>query len=81
MIPSNEWPCWRLMGCDNKESCPALQAPEKSCWQVASELDDYRSAFKICQDCIVFMLKNNESSLSEQEVHTIMERKVACVLA
>jgi hypothetical protein len=69
------------MGCDNKESCPALQAPEKSCWQVASELDDYRSAFKICQDCIVFMLKNNESSLSEQEVHTIMERKVACVLA
>jgi len=81
MIPSSEWPCWRLMGCDNKESCPARQEPEKSCWQVASELDDYRSAFKICRDCIVFMLKNDTSTLSEQEVHTIMERKVACVLA
>jgi len=69
------------MGCDNKESCPARQEPEKSCWQVASELDDYRSAFKICRDCIVFMLKNDTSTLSEQEVHTIMERKVACVLA
>jgi len=81
MIPSSEWPCWRLMGCDNKESCPARQEPDKSCWQVASELDDYRSAFKICRDCIVFMLKNETSTLSEQEVHTIMERKVACVLA
>ncbi len=69
------------MKCDSKESCPARQEPEKSCWQIASELDDYRSAFKICQDCIVFMLKNGASALSEQEVHTIMERKVACVLA
>ena len=81
MIPSSEWPCWQLMRCDNKENCPAPQEPEKSCWQVASELDDYRSAFKICRDCIVFMLKNDTSTLSEQEVHTIMERKVACVLA
>lgn len=81
MIPSNEWPCWQLMKCDNKESCPAWQEPEKSCWQIASDLDDYRNAFKICQDCIVFMLKNGASVLSEQEVHTIMERKVACALA
>ena len=81
MIPSNEWPCWKLMGCDNKESCPARQESEKSCWQVVRELDDYRNAFKICQDCIVFMLKNGKSSLSEQEVHTIMERKAAGVLS
>lgn len=80
MIPDSEWPCWQLMQCNHKERCPAWKNPEKSCWQIASELDDYRHAFRICQDCIVYMLKNGTSSLSEKEVQRIMQRKTSCAL-
>jgi hypothetical protein len=80
MIPDREWPCWQLMQCNHKESCPAWQNPEKPCWQIASELDDYRNAYRICQDCIVYMLKNGASSLSQEEVHRIMQRKISCAM-
>jgi len=81
MIPDREWPCWQLMACNHKKRCPAWKNPEKPCWQIAIELDDYRNAYKICQDCIVYMLKNGSSSLSEKEVQSIMRQKISCVLA
>ena len=81
MIPNSEWPCWEIMKCKGSETCPARQQPEKSCWEIAKELDDYRSAFNICQDCIVFMLKNTNPVLSEKEVQTIVEHKVSCALS
>ena len=80
MIPDKEWPCWQLMDCNHKKNCPAWKNPEKFCWQIASELDDYRNAYKICQDCIVYMLKNGTSSLTEKEVQMIMQQKHSCVL-
>jgi hypothetical protein len=69
------------MKCKGTDTCPARQNPEKNCWEIARELDDYRSAFNICQDCIVFMLKNTNTVLSEKEVQTIVERKVSCALS
>jgi hypothetical protein len=80
MIPNSEWPCWEIMKCKGTEDCPARQQPERHCWEIARDLDDYRSAFNICQDCIVFMLKNGNSVLSEKEVQTIVEKKVSCTL-
>jgi len=68
------------MKCKGTESCPAREQKHKNCWDIARELDDYRSAFKICQDCIVYMLKNGNSVLSDREVKTIVKRKVNCVL-
>ncbi len=81
MMPNSDWPCWEIMKCKGTENCPARQHPDKSCWEIARELDDYRSAFNICQDCIVFMLKEGNTSLTEKEVQTIVERKVSCALA
>jgi hypothetical protein len=80
MIPNSEWPCWEIMKCKGTEDCPARRQPERHCWEIARDLDDYRSAFNICQDCIVFMLKNGNSILSEKEVQTIVEKKVSCTL-
>jgi hypothetical protein len=52
--------------------------PEKTCWEMASELGDFRSAFNICEDCIVFILKNGTTLLSEFEIRSIGNRKVSC---
>lgn len=81
MIPNSDLPCWDIMKCKGTESCPAREQKEKNCWEIARELDDYRSAFKICQDCIVYMLKNGNSVLSDSEVKTIVKRKVNCALS
>ena len=80
MIPNSEWPCWDIMKCQGTESCPAREQTQKHCWEIARELDDYRSAFKICHDCIVYMLKHSNSVMSDKEVKTIVERKVTCAL-
>jgi len=51
---------------------------EKSCWEMASEVGDFRSAFNICEDCIVFILKNGATLLSEKEIFSIGKREVSC---
>ena len=52
--------------------------PEKSCWEMASDVDDFRSAFNICEDCIVFILKNGTIPISEKEFRSIGQREVSC---
>ncbi|MHB1183255.1 MAG: hypothetical protein ACYC4A_00935 [Desulfobulbia bacterium] len=83
MIIQEEWHCWQITLCGSEESCLAWKQglETRPCWEVAQELDDYRSALNVCKDCIVFISKENSAALSEAEVREIMERKVECVLA
>jgi len=55
-----------------------MKYQEKSCWEMARELGDFRSAFNVCEDCIVFILRNGTTILSEKEVRSIEKRKVSC---
>jgi len=80
MVPNSELQCWEIMQCKNTEGCPARLHPDKPCWEIARELDDYRSALKICHDCIVYMLSNGANTFTEQEIRMIMKRKGRCVL-
>ena len=83
MFAHKDMPCWEITQCGNQDSCLAW-TPEnagKACWQVATELDDYRSAMNVCKDCIVYISKHANSALSEQEVQDILQHKVECVLA
>ena len=67
-----------------KEKCKGVvgfsteEYSEKPCWEMAREIGDFRSAFNICEDCIVFLLKNGTTLLSEQEIRSIGNRKVSC---
>lgn len=79
-VPNSDLPCWEIMQCKGTENCPARLQPEKPCWEIARELDDYRSALRICQDCIVFMVKNGNIMLPELQIRTIMKRKGSCAL-
>lgn len=78
---NGEWPCWEIMRCEGTDSCPARKNPKKPCWEIASKMDDYRSAFNVCKDCIVYLLKQEESVFTDQEIRVIMERKGSCALA
>jgi len=82
MTAGNEWHCWQIThcGCGEKCSTRQLERDARPCWEVAQELDDYRSALNVCKDCIVFISKHNRTALTEQEVHDILQRKVDCVL-
>ena len=69
------------MNCDESQDCMARCHPETPCWEIASELNDYRHAMDICRDCIVYMLKVENSILSEQEMNSIMTNRAKCVPA
>ncbi len=72
--------CWEIMQCENSSNCPARKNPEKNCWEIASELDDFRNASNICRDCIVHLLKLG-NALSNQEMKNIVKTKKSCILA
>ena len=75
------WPCWKIMDCNTAHKCPAKSLPEIPCWEIASELNDYRTVMDICNDCVVHMLKTENSVLSKQEMQSIMNQKTNCALA
>jgi len=52
--------------------------PRKTCWEIANELGDFRSAFNICEDCIVFILRSETIILSEKEVLSLEGREISC---
>jgi len=81
MEPKSDWPCWKIMKCEGTDDCPARKRPDLACWDIAGEMDDYRKAFNICKDCIVYMLKAENSVLTKQEVKAIMDHKTDCTLA
>jgi hypothetical protein len=81
MIPNSDWPCWEIMKCEGTEDCPARKRPDQNCWEIAREMDDYRKAFGICKDCIVYMLKAENGVLSKQEIKAIVEQRSDCALA
>jgi len=78
-----ERPCWEIIGCDNSECCVARNSigDGRPCWEVASELNDYRSALNVCKDCLVYVSKEGISGLSEEELARIIAAKRDCVLA
>ncbi len=83
MAEFSSLPCWQIMKCDQKESCPAGEENDSGleCWEIARHLGDHRTAFDVCRDCIVYMLKKDNSLLSPKEIQNIMVRKGVCTLA
>ncbi len=70
--------CWNIMQCDN-ERCSARENG-KACWEVADELDDYRSALNVCSDCLVYLSQHQNSVLSREEIEEILQKKGVCLL-
>ena len=71
-------PCWEVMNCHD-EACVARKEPERNCWELVLELEDYRAEFAICRDCLVYVLKNGLLGLSAGEMEAISSGR--CALA
>ena len=70
--------CWEIMGCGRKDACPTwLQAPTP-CWEIVSEMDDYRNALNVCADCVVYVLNHDATVFSEHELNCIKARNSTC---
>lgn len=73
MSPFSNLPCWVIMNCAEDRDCPSKENPDRECWDIFSEVDI--KAFNICQDCIVYLSRQEESVLSRQEMELIMSKK------
>lgn len=71
--------CWDIMNCHD-ESCVARKTVGKECWEIVTELEDYRAEFDVCADCLVYVLKTGRIELSEHEV-AVMAASKSCVLS
>jgi hypothetical protein len=78
MVANNALRYWGTKKCKEVVGFSTEEYPEKPCWELASEVGDFRSVFNICEDCIVFILKNGTTILSEEEIRSIGNREISC---
>ena len=76
-----DWLCWKITKCVNTDDCPARERGNIPCWELARELEDYRTILNVCEDCLVYISRHKNSILSEDEIQEIMEKKGVCILA
>lgn len=78
MVVDSELRYWQRKKYKGMNGLSTKEYSEKPCWEVARELGDFRSTFNVCKDCIAFVLKNETTILSEEEAHSLENRKVSC---
>ncbi len=74
-----ELPCWTIMNCEN-QTCVARRHHAKECWEIVLGLEDYRSEFNICQDCLVHVLKTQALPFSPRDLSRMANGR-SCPLA
>lgn len=67
-------PCWEIMQCEPEQikRCPAAHS-EKECWEVMQEINS--QCANICEDCFVYLARQHQSVLSEEEIITILRHR------
>lgn len=79
MSVSTQYECWEIMQCGNTRCAARLQR-NIPCWEIASKMDDYRTALNVCSDCIVYLSRQKNSILSAKEIDDILKQKGVCIL-
>lgn len=73
MSMCSEIPCWKIVKCNQKHACLLVRDEQKACWEVVAENDGY--LFHICVDCLVYMVKHEDATLTDEEFCFIMEQR------
>jgi hypothetical protein len=67
--------CWEITQCGNIE-CQARLEPETPCWKIAKRITEgFYDPYKICRECIVYLIKNETGTLSKEEVKSILKAR------
>jgi hypothetical protein len=78
MSVSSQYACWEIMQCGNQRCATRVQR-NMPCWEIASKLDNYRSALNVCPDCIVYLSRHKNPILSSKEIDEILKQKGVCI--
>ena len=76
---NSQYTCWEIIQCGNAK-CAARLQHKIPCWEIATKLDDYRTALNVCSDCIVYLSRHKNPILSAKEIEEILKQKGVCIL-
>lgn len=74
----NQKACWEIMLCKTPEKCVVQKQKDAACWDTAQAQNDYRFALNICQDCIVYLLRQNNTAFAKQQMSQILQERKSC---
>jgi len=66
--------CWEIMKCDNLE-CPARCEPDTPCWEIAEKVEAYHNTSNTCNDCVVYIMKDDSSLLKQKKLQKIIKQR------
>ncbi|VAW34180.1 hypothetical protein MNBD_DELTA03-1113, partial [hydrothermal vent metagenome] len=72
---SYEMPCWKIMACPESRPCAAREIQDRPCWDVARDYKRLQHKLGVCEDCLVYILKNQPSGLNRAEITAIFDRR------
>ena len=72
--------CWKITNCQKTSFCPAHRNPDLPCWEIASQLNDFRSRLNVCEDCLVYLALQGGSVPLSEEIRVVLEKKGICGL-
>ena len=65
--------CWEITQCKKKGNCLCAKNSKIFCWELSREYSP--DSFHICCDCLVYVAKQNNSTLTDAEFYFIMEKR------
>jgi hypothetical protein len=74
MVFTSVYKCWEIMNCDNLD-CPARHEPETPCWEIARKVEAYHNASNTCNDCVVYILKEETSDVNIKKLQNSIKQK------
>lgn len=73
MCLQSELSCWEIIQCNRERSCLLANDSERECWEVVK--DDEACSFHICVDCLVYLVHQKDSPLTEEDFSSILKRR------
>lgn len=73
MLRQSELQCWEIIQCNKKQNCLLGGDNKKACWEVVE--NDAACSFHICVDCLVYLAKHENSTLSHDELCSILAKR------
>jgi len=65
--------CWDIIECKRKNQCLLVADKEKPCWEEVK--DDNACSFHICVDCLVYLVNQETSLISDEEFCSILAQR------
>ncbi len=65
--------CWDITECKRKDLSLLVTENEKQCWEVVK--DDHACSFHICIACLVYLVKQEASHISDEGVCSIQAQR------